>query len=246
MPDFAQLLSAASILSGATKTTTSGKGIGEVLAGRLAEARKTLNNDGTSSTTSTSERETAHLALSILEQVQAILDHDKCKLVMQTSNSRHIAINIWPAARLIGSRDLAQLRTLLSIVFKWYIQPESNALCELMISKHGQVLGAADLQGLLPGVSRLWAFVFRPESSPATSTAASTSTHAETRTHITQTLISRHLTDLLRPSLLLVSASRQIESASDESAVVHDIQSNQSRLLELWVRIAIDMINPEG
>ena len=148
-------------------------------------------------------------------------------------NFRHRTVNIWLAARLIGSRDLMQLRTLVSIVFKWYIQPGSDALCELINSKQGQALEADDLQDLLTGVSRLWSFVFRPESSPSNSTSPSTSTHAATRTHITQTLVSRHLTDLLRPSLLLISANRQTEKASGGSAAVHAIQSNQDRLLEL-------------
>jgi hypothetical protein len=152
---------------------------------------------------------------------------------MSSIDSYHVAINVSPAAKLIGSRDLAQLRTLVSIVFKWYIQPESDALCELMTSKPREALEAADLQNLLPGVSRLWLFVFRPESSPSNSASASTSTHAATRTHITQTLISRHLADLLRPSLLLISANQQTENASDDSAAIHDIQSNQNRLLEL-------------
>lgn len=80
MPDFAQLLKAASILSGATKTATPTNDIREVLARRLAEARKVLKNESSSSTSvSNTERETAVFALSILEQVQAVLDYDECR-----------------------------------------------------------------------------------------------------------------------------------------------------------------------
>lgn len=97
MPDFAQLLSAASILSGATKTAASSKDVGEVLVRRLVEARNALNNDNTQSiSVSNAELETALLALSILEQVQTILDHDECEphyitLQFPSQNSQYLA-----------------------------------------------------------------------------------------------------------------------------------------------------------
>lgn len=131
-------------------------------------------------------------------------------------------------ARLIGTRDLAQLRTLLSIVFKWYIEPESNGICDAITTGN---IENVSLNELLSGTSRLWMFVFRSQlSGHASSSSPSTSTQAAARTHITQTIISRHLADLWRPSLLLSSVP-----ISQASAVAQDVA---------YVRACLDDLLP--
>lgn len=140
-----------------------------------------------------------------------------------------LIVGIQHSARLIGTRDLAQLRTLLSIVFKWYIEPESNEICDAIATGN---IENVPLNELLSGTSRLWMFVFRSQSSDhASSSSPSTSTQASTRTHITQTLVSRHLADLWRPSLLL--SSMPISQVSEVAQNVAYVQACLNDILHL-------------
>lgn len=75
---FDQLLLAASILSGSSKTVTATKDVQNVLFERLIETKKVLgDNDVMPASANTAERDTALYGLTILEQVQRILDLDQ-------------------------------------------------------------------------------------------------------------------------------------------------------------------------
>lgn len=75
-----QLLAASLILSGTTKTLSTSKGLHNILLDRLADARNILGDNELVLDSRTPERATALYSLSILEQVQYILDNDQCRL----------------------------------------------------------------------------------------------------------------------------------------------------------------------
>lgn len=78
--DFAQLLEAAFVLSGATKTSADTKGLGRILSDRLDKVSTVLGADRYARSEAVQpERETALCALMILENVQHILDEDECE-----------------------------------------------------------------------------------------------------------------------------------------------------------------------
>ena len=87
-----------------------------VLLARLAQYRAQRElperEDGELSLEQAQE-ETAQEALSVVEGVQRILDQDACLAPEDTSSGEPV----------IGTRDISQLRTLLSIVFKWGTEP---------------------------------------------------------------------------------------------------------------------------
>ncbi|KAF9462618.1 hypothetical protein BDZ94DRAFT_1366131 [Collybia nuda] len=133
---------------------------------------------------------TAIEALSVIRRVQHALE-------MATSNDITDSDNQF---LLIGTRDLAELRTLLSIIFKWGIDP-------LMVKVVSALLGENPLGG--PRVIEL------DTSLEDYTLLSSMSSHlvdllfpSESFTTVSETLISasllnRHLTDLLRPCITL-------------------------------------------
>lgn len=237
MPEFDQLLAAAYILSGATKPSHASKDIQDVLSERLDQARRTLDVSVSSKSTDnvSLERGTALFSLNVLEQVQYILDNDQGRSHCHYCCSSGRFIDpLSSLGRLIGTRDLAQLRTLLSIVFKWLIEPEYDAICAnvpLGGAEHVNI-GASVHSVLLSGVARFWSFVFRPQPDVSSLPSPSTSMQAAARSHITQTLLSRHLADLLRPSLLLLSISPAAPVINEVDSIAY-IRTSVDSLLDL-------------
>lgn len=87
--DFAQLLEAAFVLSGATKTPADTKGLGQILSDRLDKVSTFLGADRYARSEAVQpERETALCALMILENVQHILDEDECEYLCPFREAR--------------------------------------------------------------------------------------------------------------------------------------------------------------
>lgn len=146
-----------------------------VLASRLTRyyACLELNTvvDG-SQTLQDLEMTTAAEALNVLEKVQGILDREDAA---------------------IGTRDLAELRTLVAITFKWGVDPLLSRAMLAWPSKSARpqiidlTTAPEDYKCLCSTVSRLLSIVL-PDNSP---------------TFITTTLLNRHLDQLLRPCIAI-------------------------------------------
>src|ERR1700729_2723542 len=100
-----------------------------LLVSRLAQYHAALDDKhDISASTSTLEElqlETAQEALFVVERVQQILTADSSSTSSTSEGQNQETTNGAPpeGAPVIGTRDLAQLRTLLSIAFKWGVEP---------------------------------------------------------------------------------------------------------------------------
>ncbi|KAI9458406.1 hypothetical protein BJY52DRAFT_1204364 [Lactarius psammicola] len=134
------------------------------------------------------QEETAQEALSVVESVQRILDQDA-----------RPAPGISPVPGgdtnsgepVIGTRDISQLRTLLSIVFKWGTEP-----LLAHVQGRSQLVDANDAphsyERLTTMTRQLLSLLF-PRGVHGTLP----------QTLITSTLLHRHITDILRPAIAL-------------------------------------------
>ena len=163
-----------------------------VLLARLAQYRAQRElperDDGELSLEQVQE-ETAQQALSVVEGVQRILDQDACLAPEGTSSGEPV----------IGTRDISQLRTLLSIVFKWGTEP---LLAHLQVvwpaqgRTQTQLVDANDAprsyEQLTAMTRQLLSLLF-PRGVHGTLP----------QTLITSTILHRHVTDILRPAIAL-------------------------------------------
>ena len=134
-------------------------------------------------------------ALYVLECLQSVWSRDDATSPPQEG----------PSSAGIGSRDLAQVRTLLAIVFKWGVEPLLGRVVSAIPVKtpvkpqsHTDAK-IIDLTGLPDDFERLSATVLRllrlpfPEESRA----------SLLQTAVTSSLLNKHLVDLLKPSIVL-------------------------------------------
>ncbi|OSX60155.1 hypothetical protein POSPLADRAFT_1066562 [Postia placenta MAD-698-R-SB12] len=144
--------------------------------------------------------QTGNECLNILERLQTAWESE---VVAGPSSAPASPIN--PSAGVVGTRDLAQIRTLLSIVFKWAVEPFLSGVANAIPAKadpHTRVHAApriidltsipADYTSLTTAVSRLLRLLFPAGVQSAPS-----------QTAIASALANRHLSDLLRPCLVL-------------------------------------------
>lgn len=136
----------------------------------------------------------------------------------------------------IGTRDLAQIRTLLSILFKWGVerhlahlyfywssgvtQPVGKTLRPISHPNHSRLVEAPgksserELSRLLNIMSRILALVFARKFE----VADPSSSHASDvrQTHITKVLLTRHAAPILQACILLgwVSSDTEIVDTS--------------------------------
>lgn len=159
---------------------------------------------------------TAKEALSVVGRVQQVLGVED-----ETT---------FDQAPVIGTRDLAELRTLLSIIFKWGVDPLLSALTSAWPS---QTLGggpriidltaAPEDYGLLSDfVSALMTLIF-PFGSQG----------QLPQTLITTTILHRHVADLLRPCIALGWLPKSL--ASDSTPTLDSIRPLTMRLLAMYV-----------
>lgn len=190
----------------------------DVLLLRLSEYLEHVNSTQTvdeSMTLEYIEFLTAKEALSVLGRVQEILNHEDA----ESSDNRDIPV--------IGTRDLAQLRTLLSIVFKWGVNPTIARVTSLWPKKHvaSDALhvdprASEDYEILVDFATQLMALVF-----PA-------GLHGRlSQTLITATIFNRHLEDVVRPSTLVGWVPK---GSLGSLSPADNVRLMTMRLLSLW------------
>lgn len=175
--------------------------------------------------------ETAQGALEVVENVQQILHRDELESLPtgeQLSDSKEAE-----GAPVIGTRDLAQLRTLLSITFKWGVEPLLDSIVIALPSKPTAVISSGpkiiDLTATPEDYKRLSSFILKllslllPEGHH----------RSIPQTLITTTLLHRHLADLLRPSIVLGWLPKSL--STEATPTVNEIRPMIMRLFEMYV-----------
>jgi len=164
---------------------------------------------------------TATEAFYVVERVQKALDSEP-----HGSPSRKHGLP--DQAPSIGTRDLASLRTLLSLVFKWGIDPLFARVSQMWPAENegrgsnviDLTLENGDCQLLATLLMSLFSLVFPDGAQGRIS-----------QTLITTTILSRHVTDILLPALGL---GWPAESSSASSLpVLHDARPLVLRLMRL-------------
>lgn len=169
------------------------------------------------------QEETAQEALSVVESVQRILDQDASEVSPQSKEGEP------GEAPRIGTRDISQLRTLLSIVFKWgtepllaHVQVVWPASANTTGSKLLNVDDAPQSYAKLTSMTRQLLSLLFPRGVHGT----------VPQTLITSTLLNRHITDLLRPGIALGWVPKALSTES--FPVVDDLRPLVMRLLSMY------------
>lgn len=169
------------------------------------------------------QEETAQEALSVVEGVQRILDQDAGDVSSQSKEGEPGEVP------LIGTKDISQLRTLLSIVFKWGTEP-LLAHVQVVWPARGSSAGSKLLdvddapQSLakLTNITRRLLSLLFPRGAHGT----------VPQTLITSTLLNRHTTDLLRPGIALGWVPKALSTES--LPVVDDLRPLIMRLMSMY------------
>lgn len=168
------------------------------------------------------QEETAQEALSVVEGVQRILDLDTGDVTQSKEGEPG-------EVPLIGTRDISQLRTLLSIVFKWgtepllaHVQVVWPARGSTAPSKLLEVDGAPRCYAKLTTMTRRLLSLLFPRDVHGT----------VPQTLITSTLLNRHITDLLRPGIALGWVPKALSTES--FPVVDDLRPLIMRLMSMY------------
>ena len=202
------------ILVGSTKS--GGKSsLQDVLTSRLSQYYATLGR-GKVNDTGTLEAVQLHTALEalhVVEEVQSLVGSKKPDAI--GTSAREQASEENAPEELLGTRDLAQLRTLLSLVFKWAIEPLLARV-------------SASIPSIVPGGRRrtevnIIDLTSVPEDYQLLSSILSRITRMVlpsgirgplNATHITSAIIDRHLADLLKSCLVLGWLPKSLSSES--------------------------------
>lgn len=212
-----------------------------LLVSRLGQYHDALGqNDSVERPTNLKEAQlvTAEEALSVVMRVQNILDEPLDPSQGKWEESPGFegkGKGHSEEAPAIGTRDLAQLRTLLSIAFKWGVEPLLSLVTAALPSKQSAVRppGPAiiDLTTTPEDYKRLGAFV--------TSLLAllfPRGIHGLLpQTLITTTILNRHLTDVLTPSITLGWLPKSL--SSEATPTVDEIRPKIMRLLDMYVPV---------
>ncbi|CAA7259732.1 unnamed protein product [Cyclocybe aegerita] len=156
---------------------------------------------------------TAKEALSVLQRVQKPLDAE---------GSDDADLNQPPP---IGTRDLAKLRTLLSLVFKWGIQPLYGRVILSWPTAGGSKIvdlgsHSEDYQALSNLTTSLFTLIFPQGVEGRIS-----------QTLITSTILARHVADLLTPAIVLGWLPEV--HASGSTPVIHELRPMVMRMMRL-------------
>ena len=173
------------------------------------------------------QEETAQGALSVVESVQRILDQDG-GLGQAPNVSPHSKEEERGEVPLIGTRDISQLRTLLSIIFKWGTEP-LLAQVQVVWPTRGNTTGSKllDADGAPQSYAKLTTMTWR-----LFSLLFPRGVHGTIpQTLITATLLNRHITDLLRPGIALGWVPKALSTES--FAVVDELRPFIMRLMSM-------------
>jgi hypothetical protein len=163
---------------------------------------------------------TAKEALSVVQKVHHILDIEDAK-----TNGTPDQV---PS---IGTRDLAQLRTLLSLVFKWGIEPLFNR-----VVLASPVISTASTKAKIVDVSQgtdAYQFLFEFVTSVFLLIFPRGIQGQVSQTLITTTILHRHVSDLLNPSIALGWFPEPLSSNS--FPIMHEMRPFVIHLLKLYV-----------
>jgi len=213
-----------------------------VLTLRISQYRARIDlprRDYADSTLEQVQQETATEALSVVERVQAILDKEERFDSTQSSSSvampgpRRYKEGTPEEVPVIGTRDLAELRTLLAITFKWGVEPLLVCVQSAWPTKRTAHLSEG---------SRIIDLTSTPEDYGALSTMSKRlmtllfprGVHGLIpQTLITSTLLNRHVTELLRPGIALGWVPKSL--ATESIPVVDELRPLVMRLLSMYV-----------
>ena len=164
---------------------------------------------------------TAKEALSVVQKVHHVLDIEDAK-----TNGTPDQV---PS---IGTRDLAQLRTLLSLIFKWGIEPLFNRVALAL-----PVINTANTKAKIVDVSQ-GSDGYRFLSDFVTSVFLLIFPRGVqgqiSQTLITTSILSRHVSDLLNPSIALGWLPEPLSSSS--FPIIHEMRVFVIHLLKLYVK----------
>ena len=177
------------------------------------------------------QEETAQGALSVVESVQRILDQDE-GLRPASDSPPHSKGDTPGEIPLIGTRDISQLRTLLSIIFKWGTEPSLAHIQVVWPSKgdsrarpRSRILDVDDAPqsyARLTSMTRQLLSLLFPHGVHGTMP----------QTLITTTLLNRHTTDLLRPGITLGWVPKAL--STEPFSAVNDLRPPIMRLMSMW------------
>ena len=187
-----------------------------VLSRRLADYHAFCGNDVPSSDSSleTVQLDTAVEALIILEPLhERLRDSDQ---PVQASRESGPPEQKTPEknSTLIGSRDMVLIRTLISIVFKWAIEPLLHRVAAAIPSTSASNVARGariiDLTGLPQQYSLLVSLISRLLALPLSEGLTS----PLSKSVVAATLLNRHLPDLLRPCIVICWLPKSLSSDS--------------------------------
>jgi hypothetical protein len=206
-----------------------------VLLARLAQYRAQCGLpecDGDDFSLEQAQEETAQGALSVVERVQRILDQDGEEgMRLAPPNASVRSREDEPGeVPLIGTRDISQLRTLLSIVFKWGTGPLLASVQVVWPARGGGTTGSEILDvddapqsyAKLTTMTRRLLWLLFPRGVRGTIP----------QTLVTSTLLNRHITDLLRPGIALGWIPKALSMES--FPVVDDLRPLIMRLMSMY------------
>ena len=221
--ELASALAQGTCLLETSSTPSNSPDLKTVLHSRLLEYYACLKSqDGVkelreSSTSEEMQFLTAKEALSVVQKVHNILDIEDAKTPDQVPS--------------IGTRDLAQLRTLLSLIFKWGIEPLFNRVTLALpiintANTKAKIVdvsqGSDDYRFLSEFVISVFLLIFPRGVQGQIS-----------QTLITTTILHRHVSDLLSPSIALGWLPEPLSSSS--FPIIHEMRSYVIHLLKLYV-----------
>ncbi|EKM59775.1 uncharacterized protein PHACADRAFT_114971 [Phanerochaete carnosa HHB-10118-sp] len=209
------VLQRGAILAGSTGSE--GKSdIRDVLTSRLSQYYSALGQDQVSDVNGALENvqlRTAQEALVVIEQVQSIVspkrpDANRVPTPGQTSEND-------APEELLGTRDLAQLCTLLSLVFKWAVEPLLSRVSASIPNttpggRRRTEVNIIDLTSVPEDYQLLRSILFRVTRLLLLSGVRG----SLNATHITSAIVDRHLGDLLKPCLVLGWLPKSLSSES--------------------------------
>jgi len=232
MEELSRCLAAGSLLIHSEKGGPAPSDLRAVLLTRLAQYRAQRGlpeRDIDDLSLEQAQEETAEEALSVVESVQRILDPDG-----ETHAAPTVPLHSKDApgeVPLIGTRDISQLRTLLSVVFKWGTEPlltRTRVVWPERGTTHTQstkILNVDDAPRsyakLTITTRRLLSLLF-PRGVHGTIP----------QTLITSTILNRHVTDILRPGIALGWVPKALSTES--FSVVDDLRPFIMRLMSMY------------
>lgn len=191
------------------------------------------------------QQATAQEALSVVERVQQILDSEVAPLhnlsiSSSPSTSPHKYDENTPGEiPLIGTRDISQLRTLLSIAFKWGVDPLLARVQSAWPSKSSQTKRTTAATGPriidLTGIPEEYALLTSMLRRAMALLFPQGVNGKIPQTLITAAVLNRHVTDLLKSGITLGWVTKSL--ATVEMPVVDDMRAFVMKLLSMYVEL---------